>query len=201
MKRFFIIAAFAFLVLGIEINAVLGDTSGSWNRSDSWNITVKTGPAPPTIPLDSTGLLSLQNFSVSALATISDETFNASISELSFFANVSAEDEVSGQNINITMPTTFINGAAYGNETIITYICIDGKGNGYTLTQTNDSCVLSFYLYEGTHTVSLDICLDPPVSTLPELSPIGFQVVLAALFTLFAARLGFERRKRRYNDG
>lgn len=189
MKRFFIIAIFVLLVLGIEMNA-------SAVLADTWNITVQTGQGPPTIPFNSTGLLTLQNFSVSALATLSNMTFNSTISELSFLANVTAEEgTVQGQNINITMPTSFANGALYQNETILVYISVDGQGNGFTLNQENDSCVLGFYLYEGNHTVSLDIYLDPPIAVTVDESPLI--LMLGALATLPLLCLMKARRKQR----
>ena len=143
------------------------------HADDNWNITVQTTAGPSTVPFDSSGLLSLENFTISSECQISNVTFNASISELSFHAEVSAEEgSVSGQNIAITVPESIIN-----NQTLLIYIYVDGKANGYS---ANGNSTLGFYLYQGSHTVNLDILMDPPAATVPEFS-MSFFIVLMLL--------------------
>jgi hypothetical protein len=184
MKRFFIAAVFALLILGTGLtNAAFADSS------DTWNVTVKTGPDTRTIvPLNSTGVLSLENFTVSSQAQISSVAYDASISELSFTAVVTgAEGTVQGTNIQVAVPSD-----VYNNQSLVINNRIDGKNNGYTtLGSSGDSTILGWFLSAGSHTVTVDIGVDPP--PVPE-----FSVLMLTLFlflTLFS--LGLMKRKTR----
>jgi hypothetical protein len=139
-------------------------------HAEDWNIVVKTGPE--TMPLSQliNLNLTLYAFRISSLAQINDLAFNTSISELSFQAVVTPEDEINGYNILISMPPEILN-----NSNLVVTNSVDGKSNGYSII--NDSTI-GFYLCVGTHTVTVDI-YDPAV-TVPE-----FQIVtILPLFML-----------------
>jgi hypothetical protein len=74
MKKLIVLVILPLLMLG----------SARVFADEDWNIQIKTDDGPPTIPFDSTGLLSLENFSVSSLGSISDLAYNASISRAKF---------------------------------------------------------------------------------------------------------------------
>ena len=188
MKKLIVLVILPFLML--EVGLVFAD--------EDWNIKIRTDAGPPTEPFDSTGYLTLENFSISALAEISDVTFNSTISELSFRAEVSAEQgSVDGQNIQIVVPSEIKNFEIFNEKPMLVFVYVDGKGNGYTITPTENGNVLGFYLYEGNHTVSLDITLDPP--SIPELSMPILDLILASLFieALLAAKLYVKLKQRK----
>jgi hypothetical protein len=147
-------------------------------RADDWRVTVTTGPETRTIvPLDSTSFLRLEDFTVSALAQVSSLSFNSSISELSFKATVSASAaSTSGTNTNITLPACIVE-----NQSLIVNVSVDDKGNGYMVFEPS---TLGFVLSEGDHTVTLNICTDPPASV-PEFST-STTLTLLIMLTSFA---------------
>lgn len=158
---------------------------------DNWNVNVQTTQGAPTVLFDSTGLLSLKKFTISSICQISNINYNATISELSFRADVTAEEgSVSGQNIAITVPEGFCNGNTVNNETLLVFVKVDGKDNGYSRNGNN---TLGFYLYQGSHYVTLTILADPPVATVPEFSSLQLFLMLFGLALLI---LGFRSKKR-----
>jgi hypothetical protein len=176
MKQLLIIA-FALLVLGAGmINAVFADSS------DTWNIKVVTGPETRTIvPLNSTGMLGLENFTVSTVGQVSSLAFNTSISELTFQADMSPYDaSVSGTNTNVTLPVSIV-----ANSTLVLNVNVDGKGNGYMLFEPS---TLGFYLYEGSHMVTVDIGIVDP-SSLPEFPTSSILLLLPLLVLAIVAIL------------
>jgi len=126
--------------------------------------------------------------------------FNSTNSTLSFRADVTAEEgSVNGQNIFITVPSEIsnYNNVTDGNVTILVYLFVDGSHNGYIQTATESGNRLGFYLYEGNHMVNLAV-LDP-VQTVPEMSPLALEVILASLFieALLVAKLYVRVKQRR----
>jgi hypothetical protein len=153
------------------------------NAESNWNAIIKTGPE--TMPLGSliNINLTLYAFKISSLAQINDLAFNTSISELTFQAVVTQADEISGYNITVSMPSEILS-----NSSLIITNSVDGKLNGYSII--NDSTI-GFYLYAGTHAVTVDIC-DSPVAA-PE-----FQgTLILTLFMLSLVALAVLKRKLR----
>ena len=165
MKRFSLFLVSILLIIGIVTAA----------HADNWSLTVETGPDNRVILPIYWIPLTVDNFTVSSIGQVSNLAYNDSIAELSFDVNVSAsEANVEGSNVNLTIPESIAD-----NSSLVLNVCVDGKGNGFILFEPS---TLGFFLSEGSHTVTLQIGVDPPVTTIPE-----FQVSVLMLTALFSA--------------
>ena len=180
MKRFCITTLILLIVLTASAN-VKADPF-----SDTWSIRVTTGPGQPTTPLNSTGLLTLANFSVLSTGQISDLAFNASISELSFWENFSASDGyINATGFNTIIFGPFVNWNTLNNQTLLIFVNVDGQGKDYFSSYGNSNS-FEFSINPGEHFITYDITVivqpsntDPPGNTVPEFPTIALLALLA----------------------
>jgi hypothetical protein len=144
-----------------------------------------TGPKIGTVtPLNSTSFLSLENFTVSSTSDISSLSFNPSISELSFKANVSAFEVM-----NITLPLSIVE-----NNSLVVTVNEDGQSMPRWIL--GPATMWSVCPDLGLHSFTVDIgWIDPP-STVPEFS-LPTILLLLAMLTLFAFALHQKRERPR----
>ena len=153
----------------------------AFTRADNWNVIVRTSPENLTlVPVDLG--LTLANFTVSSPAQVSNVSFDPRISELTFQATVTEADEVSGYNINITVPSEVLNDSGGPNSTYVLMVLVDNSGNGYARI---DSATIGFYLNVGVHTITLNIYDPPnPPVTVPEYSVFIMLVFMLSMLSV-----------------
>jgi hypothetical protein len=139
------------------------------------------------LPLNSTSFLGLENFTVSSISNISSLSFDPSISELSFKADVSASDV-----LNITLPSSIVE-----NTSLAVTVNVDGKSCPHFYF--GPSTIWSICLDPGVHVITLDIgWIDPPAS--PTLVPeFSLPTILLSLVMLTLFALSLCRKRRMFN--
>jgi len=210
VKQFYVVICAVLTVFALSTASVKA------NSSDNWNVTVTTGPGQPTMPLNSTGFLSLENFTVVSTGQISDLTFNSSVSELGFWENFTTSDgyiDTTGFNTIIYAPVQFFDGNTLNNQTLLVFVNVDGRGNGYFFGNDINSNSFGFCLRVGQHYVTYDIgvIVQPsnnstsadPSPTIPEFGTATFLVCLLTVSLVYTA-LQKKRRacfsEQRYNQ-
>jgi hypothetical protein len=148
-----------------------------------------TGPEIGTItPLNSTSFLGLENFTISSISNISSLSFDPSISELSFKADVSAFDI-----LNITLPSSIVE-----NTSLVGTVNVDGKS--YDHYYFGPSTTWSICLDQGVHVITLDIgWIDPPASPAP-VPEFSLPTILLSLVMLTLFAFVLRRKRARYNS-
>ena len=146
------------------------------------------GPKIGTIwPLNSTSFLSLENFTVSSASNISSLSFDPSISELSFKADVSAFDIM-----NITLPSSIVE-----NTSLLVTVNVDGKSCPHFYF--GPSTTWSICLEPGVHVITLNIgWIDPPASPAP-VPELSLPTILLSLVMLTLFAFALRRKRARYN--
>ena len=150
------------------------------------NETVTNKVIGPIVPLNSTSLLTLQNFTVTSEYNISSLSFDPSVSILSFTDSVPYTADFDFLNISIPSSIT-------ENSSLAVTVKVNGKSFSHYYFGSSSE-VWSVLVDPGVHVVTLNIdWIDPPASALPEFS---MPTILLSLVMLTLCAFALCRKRR-----